>query len=168
LGTSVLVQYGPVPTHLVWWLLLGTFLAAIPGGRDAGAGNRAPRRPGLAAAGRQRAALGPRHLRTGRTLPGSGVGAGRLLPVTGTLASRAVVRLTQPAVGRRHHLLAHRPGRGDLVRISQLCPARGDAGRLPWAAGRRSSDGRRDRGQHARAAAARYRDGRPGLLDLAT
>jgi MFS family permease len=29
LGTSVLVQYGPVPTHLVWWLLLGTFLAAI-------------------------------------------------------------------------------------------------------------------------------------------
>jgi hypothetical protein len=29
LGTSVLVQYGPVPTKLVWWLLLGTFLAAI-------------------------------------------------------------------------------------------------------------------------------------------
>src|SRR5580693_10810770 len=29
LGTSVLVQYGPVPAHLVWWLLLGTFLAAI-------------------------------------------------------------------------------------------------------------------------------------------
>ncbi len=29
LGTSVLVQYGPVPTHLVWWLLLGSFLAAI-------------------------------------------------------------------------------------------------------------------------------------------
>jgi hypothetical protein len=29
LGTSVLVQYGPAPAHLVWWLLLGTFLAAI-------------------------------------------------------------------------------------------------------------------------------------------
>ena len=29
LGTSVLVQYGPVPTALVWWLLLGAFLAAI-------------------------------------------------------------------------------------------------------------------------------------------
>lgn len=29
LGTSVLVQYGPAPTHLVWWLLLGAFLAAI-------------------------------------------------------------------------------------------------------------------------------------------
>jgi MFS family permease len=28
LGTSVLVQYGPVPTALVWWLLLGAFLAA--------------------------------------------------------------------------------------------------------------------------------------------
>jgi predicted MFS family arabinose efflux permease len=29
LGTSVLVQYGPAPTTLVWWLLLGAFLAAI-------------------------------------------------------------------------------------------------------------------------------------------
>jgi hypothetical protein len=29
LGTSVLAQYGPAPAHLVWWLLLGTFLAAI-------------------------------------------------------------------------------------------------------------------------------------------
>ena len=29
LGTSVLVQYGPVPTKLVWWLLLSAFLAAI-------------------------------------------------------------------------------------------------------------------------------------------
>jgi MFS family permease len=29
LGTSVLVQYVPVPTKLVWWLLLAAFLAAI-------------------------------------------------------------------------------------------------------------------------------------------
>jgi predicted MFS family arabinose efflux permease len=29
LGTSLLVQYGPVPAKLVWWLLLGAFLAAI-------------------------------------------------------------------------------------------------------------------------------------------
>jgi hypothetical protein len=29
LGTSALVQYGPVPTTLVWWLLLCAFLAAI-------------------------------------------------------------------------------------------------------------------------------------------
>ena len=29
LGTSLLVQYGPVPTKLVWWVLLGAFLAAI-------------------------------------------------------------------------------------------------------------------------------------------
>ena len=29
LGTSVLVQYGPVPAKLVWWLLLGAFVAAI-------------------------------------------------------------------------------------------------------------------------------------------
>ena len=28
LGTSALVQYGPSPTHLVWWLLIGVTLAA--------------------------------------------------------------------------------------------------------------------------------------------
>jgi MFS family permease len=28
LGTSALVQYGPAPTRLIWWLLLGAFLAA--------------------------------------------------------------------------------------------------------------------------------------------
>jgi MFS family permease len=31
LGASGLVQYGPAPTHLVWWLLLGAFSVAIPG-----------------------------------------------------------------------------------------------------------------------------------------
>jgi hypothetical protein len=29
LGTSVLVQYGPAPTHLVWWLLVGAFAVAF-------------------------------------------------------------------------------------------------------------------------------------------
>jgi MFS family permease len=29
LATSALVQYGPAPTHLVWWLLLGVFALAI-------------------------------------------------------------------------------------------------------------------------------------------
>jgi MFS family permease len=28
LGASALVQYGPAPTRLIWWLLLGAFLAA--------------------------------------------------------------------------------------------------------------------------------------------
>jgi hypothetical protein len=28
LGSSALVQYGPAPTHLIWWLLLGADLAA--------------------------------------------------------------------------------------------------------------------------------------------
>jgi MFS family permease len=32
LGTSALVQYGPAPTYLVWWLLLGASLAAALGG----------------------------------------------------------------------------------------------------------------------------------------
>jgi hypothetical protein len=27
--TAVLVQYGPAPTQLVWWLLLGVFAAAL-------------------------------------------------------------------------------------------------------------------------------------------
>jgi MFS family permease len=31
LGTSALVQDGPAPTRLVWWLLLGAFVAAIAG-----------------------------------------------------------------------------------------------------------------------------------------
>jgi MFS family permease len=31
LGTSVLAQYGPAPTRLVWWLLLGASIAAAAG-----------------------------------------------------------------------------------------------------------------------------------------
>ena len=31
LGASALVQYGPAPTHLIWWLLLGADLAAAGG-----------------------------------------------------------------------------------------------------------------------------------------
>ena len=60
LGTSVLVQYAPAPTHLVWWLLLGASAAAavavlaIP--------ETAPRRPGALASLRPRAAV-PRQAR---------------------------------------------------------------------------------------------------------
>jgi MFS family permease len=60
LGTSALVQYGPAPTHLVWWLLLGAsaFAAvavlAIP--------ETAARRPGVLAALRPRVAV-PRRAR---------------------------------------------------------------------------------------------------------
>src|SRR3984893_10259127 len=32
LGTSALVQYGPAPTRLIWWLLLGVSLAAAAAG----------------------------------------------------------------------------------------------------------------------------------------
>ena len=93
-----------------------------PDSRDAGAGNRTPRRPGLAKTGRQRAAPGPGHVRAGRTLTGGRVGTRRLLPVAGTLAGRAVVRLTQPVVGRRHHFPAHRPGRSDRVAFRNSAP----------------------------------------------
>src|SRR5580704_17111503 len=60
LGTSALVQYAPAPTHLVWWLLLGASAAAavavlaIP--------ETAPRRPGVLASLRPRAAV-PRQAR---------------------------------------------------------------------------------------------------------
>lgn len=60
LGTSALVQYAPAPTHLVWWLLLGACAAAavavlaIP--------ETAPRRPGVLASLRPRAAV-PRQAR---------------------------------------------------------------------------------------------------------
>jgi len=60
LGTSALVQYGPAPTHLVWWLLLGAFavtavaVLAIP---ETAAG-----RPGVLASLRPRMAV-PRQAR---------------------------------------------------------------------------------------------------------
>jgi hypothetical protein len=60
LGTSALVQYGPAPAHLVWWLLLGAFLAvgvavlAMP--------ETAPARPGVLASLRPRVAV-PRQAR---------------------------------------------------------------------------------------------------------
>jgi Major Facilitator Superfamily len=54
LGTSALVQYGPAPTHLVWWLLLGASLAAAvavlatPETAPKGGAARASLRPRLA------------------------------------------------------------------------------------------------------------------------
>jgi MFS family permease len=60
LGTSALVQYGPAPTHLVWWLLFGAFavtavaVLAIP--------ETAAERPGVLASLRPRMAV-PRQAR---------------------------------------------------------------------------------------------------------
>jgi len=60
LGTSALVQYGPAPTHLIWWLLLGAFaigavsVLAIP--------ETAAERPGVLASLRPRMAV-PRQAR---------------------------------------------------------------------------------------------------------
>jgi MFS family permease len=60
LGTSALVQYGPAPTHLIWWLLLGAFavgaaaVMAIP--------ETAAERPGVLASLRPRMAV-PRQAR---------------------------------------------------------------------------------------------------------
>jgi MFS family permease len=47
LASSALVQYGPAPTHLVWWLLLGGSLVAAVA--VFGLPETAPRRPGVLA-----------------------------------------------------------------------------------------------------------------------
>ena len=68
LGTSVLVQYGPAPTHLIWWLLLAVSLAvaaavlAMP--------ETVPARPGVLASLRPRVAVPRQARRTfGMALP---------------------------------------------------------------------------------------------------
>jgi MFS family permease len=58
LGASGLVQYGPAPTRLVWWLLLGAFFVAIAGilvMRESAA-----RRPGVLTSLRPRVKVPPR------------------------------------------------------------------------------------------------------------
>jgi pimeloyl-ACP methyl ester carboxylesterase len=60
LGTSALVQYGPAPTRLIWWLLLGADLAAAGG--VLAMPETAPRRPGVLASLRPRVAV-PREVR---------------------------------------------------------------------------------------------------------
>jgi hypothetical protein len=60
LGTSALVQYGPAPTHLVWWLLLGADLGA--GAAVLAMPETTPGQPGVLAALRPRVAV-PRQAR---------------------------------------------------------------------------------------------------------
>jgi MFS family permease len=60
LGTSALVQYAPAPTHLVWWLLLATFLAAAAA--VLAMPETAPARPGALGSLRPRVAV-PRQAR---------------------------------------------------------------------------------------------------------
>ena len=60
LGASALVQYGPAPTHLIWWLLLGATLAAAAA--VLAMPETAPARPGVLASLRPRVAV-PRQAR---------------------------------------------------------------------------------------------------------
>ncbi|MDT4976897.1 MAG: hypothetical protein QOG98_2655 [Pseudonocardiales bacterium] len=60
LGSSALVQYGPAPTHLIWWLLLGASVAAAAA--VLAMPETAPGRPGVLASLRPRVAV-PRHAR---------------------------------------------------------------------------------------------------------
>jgi MFS family permease len=60
LSASALAQYAPAPTHLVWWLLLGAFVAAILA--VLAIPEPAPGRPGVLASLRPRVGV-PRHAR---------------------------------------------------------------------------------------------------------
>jgi MFS family permease len=60
LGTSALVQYGPAPTHLIWWLLLGA--SAIAAVAVLAIPETAAERPGVLASLRPRMAV-PRQAR---------------------------------------------------------------------------------------------------------
>jgi hypothetical protein len=60
LGTSALVQFGPAPTHLIWWLLLGASVAAAAA--VLAMPETAPGRPGVLASLRPRVAV-PRQAR---------------------------------------------------------------------------------------------------------
>ena len=60
LGTSALVQYGPAPTRLIWWLLLGASVAAAVA--VLAMPETAPPRPGVLASLRPRVAV-PRQAR---------------------------------------------------------------------------------------------------------
>ncbi len=55
LVTSALVQYGPAPTHLVWWLLLGASLVVTVA--VLGVPETVPRRPGVVSSLRPRVAV---------------------------------------------------------------------------------------------------------------
>ena len=89
IGSSVFAQYAPAPTHFVWWLLLGAFLAgiaAVAAMPEPGPAARVVRvRSGHISACRpKRGGRSP-----SRPVPRGGVGAGRLLPVAGpSLASQ--------------------------------------------------------------------------------
>jgi MFS family permease len=149
LGTSLLVQYGPFPAELVWWLLLGAFLATIL--LVAAIPEPGTVRPGALAS-----------LRPDVSVPRS---------ARGTFARAVPCLVAVWALGGFYlslgpSLAAQLSGSPNLVWggvITFLLTGLGAVTSLPGAAGRRRSDSRRDRGQHARAAAARYRAGRTGL-----
>ena len=92
LAASALVQYGPAPTHLVWWLLLGLSLVAAMA--VVAMPETAPRRPGVLASlrPRGRSRPGAADVRHGAAVPDRGVDAQRFLPVPGTSLAAHVLR----------------------------------------------------------------------------
>ena len=166
LCTSLLAQYGPVPTELIWWLLLGGFAVAIagiiampePGGRRRGALASLRPRVGVPPQARCR-------VPAGYTVPHCGVGPVRLLLLTGTVAGREGHRVIKPGVGRSGDLPARRRGCG----CGRCSCGRGRArrhgyvGRLPHPVRRRGHDLRRDHGRYRARLPGRHRGGRHRL-----
>jgi hypothetical protein len=146
LWASALAQYGPAPTRLVWWLLLGASIAAA-------AGILAMPEPGTRRAG-VLASLRPR---VGVPRQARGTFA------TGVPCLIAVWALSGLYQSLGPSLAAQVTGSRDLLwggllvflltgvaaaatgRVPRRPPARGDAGRLPGPAGRPRGDLRRDR-----------------------
>src|SRR6266851_4115264 len=147
LGTSALVQDGPAPTHLVWWLLLGAFLAAAAA--VLAMAETAQARPGVLATLRPRVTV-PRQARGTfvMALPclvAVWMISGFYLALGPSLAAQ-VLRSPDLLWGRAGDLPARRDRRRGVVRVPPRQRARGHAGRLPGPARRRRRDPRRDPG----------------------
>ena len=110
--TSVLVQYAPAPTHLIWWALLAVFAAGIVA--VLAMAEPGVRRPGALTSLRPRVAV-PRPARGTFAVAVpcivSGWALGGLYLSLGTVAGRPGDGIAEPAVGRAGDLPALR-GRG--------------------------------------------------------
>ena len=155
LGTSVLVQYGPFPTALVWWLLLGALLAAtllvaaMPEPGTVRPGALASLRPDISVPRSARGtfaravpclvavwALGGFYLSLGPSLAAQLSGSDNLL--WGGIITFLLTGL----------------GAVTSLAFRNSAPTAVMLGGCLGLTGRRRGDGRRDRGQYARAAAA--------------
>src|ERR1700722_5557090 len=141
LGSGALAQYGPAPTRLVWWLLLGASVAAAAG--ILAMPEPGTRRPGVLVSLRPRVAV-PRQARgTFAAAVPCLIAVWALAGLYQSLGPALAVQVTGsagPGMGRPDGVSAHRGrGRGH-DRVPRAYPAHRDAGRLSGPAGRPRGD----------------------------